>query len=51
MGRDDECEHGVEGLCMRCIREGENKGWSEPEPDPNAPKYPGDYEKMWWEDD
>jgi hypothetical protein len=23
--RDDTCEHGVEGFCMKCCREGEGK--------------------------
>lgn len=48
---EDTCKHGCDGICMLCIREGENKPPADEKPDPNAPRYPGDYEKQWWEED
>ena len=42
----DECEHGVEGFCMLCCREGENKCSPDDltyEP-PNRNTFPGEYD-------
>ena len=49
---EDTCKHGAEGFCMLCCREGENKPTSSGEEEDTSqhPKFPGDYEKQWWED-
>jgi hypothetical protein len=56
MAWEDRCSHGNEGFCMLCVREGEGKPCTPHDPDIDengnyiGPRFPGDYEKQWWED-